>query len=80
MEHREINVRAATRVGGLVLLVAAVLAVVLFLVRAPASVKYAGGSGGVSATVSLRLPGGPAPSQVTVDLGNGVRVVAARLP
>ncbi len=72
----------AKRVGLLVVLVGAAVASALFLWRSPPSVRYAGSAAGVSATVALRLesPSAVPPQTVTVDLGNGVRLVASRLP
>jgi hypothetical protein len=73
--------RSATRVGLVVILLAGVAATSLFFLRRPPSVQYAGSVGSVAATVSLRLEGvGAAPQSVTLDLGNGVRLVANRLP
>jgi hypothetical protein len=73
--------RSATRVGLVVILLAGVAATSLFFLRRPPSVQYAGAAGSVAATVSLRLDGtAPAPQSVTLDLGNGVRLVANRLP
>jgi len=73
------KMRAATRVGLVVILLAGAGAGILFFLRRPPSVRYAGSSGSVGATVSLRMEG-PAPPSVTVDVGNGVRITAARLP
>jgi hypothetical protein len=69
----------AFRLGLVVILLAAAGATALFFVRPHPQLRYAGSAAGVAATVALRLDG-PAPPSVTVDLGNGVRVIAARLP
>ena len=71
----------ATRIGLCVILVAAVLAVAAWFARPAPGVQYAGVSGTrVMATVALRLDGMAAPAAVTIDLGNGVHIVANRLP
>jgi hypothetical protein len=71
--------RSAFRVGLVAILLAAAGVTVWFVTRPRSAVRYAGAQGSVAATVALHLDG-PAPPSVTVDLGNGVRVVAARLP
>ena len=70
----------ATRIGMFVLLVGAAAVTAVWLLARPAAVRYAGVSGSTSALVSLRVAAGqPAPEQVTVDVGNGVQIKAARL-
>ena len=56
------------------------VAVAAWFVRPVPGVKYVGVSGRQMATVALRLEGMAAPGTVTIDLGNGVQIVANRLP
>jgi hypothetical protein len=72
--------RTATGIGLIVLLVGAAIATAVFFLKPQPGLRYAGAAGKVSATVNLRLDGIAPPSTVTIDLGNGVQVVAARLP
>jgi hypothetical protein len=70
---------SATRIGGIVVLVAALIAVGVLFLAPSSAVRYAGQAAGTEVLVSLRLGAQPVPPQVTVDLGDGRKVIAARL-
>ena len=72
--------RRTFRVGLIVILLLAAIGTAAWFLRPPPSVRYAGSRGPIEAMVALRTGGAAAPAQVTVELGGGVRIVAARLP
>lgn len=73
--------KPATRIGLVVLLAGAIVATVTWFLRPAPRVRYAGEAAGVAALVSLKLPDGArAPDRLTIELGDGERLVAQRLP
>lgn len=72
--------RRTFRVGLIAILLGVALATTAWFLSGPPSVRYAGSQGRVAATVALRTGGTAPPAQVTIDLGGGIRIVAARLP
>ena len=71
----------ALRLGALALVVMLAVLVAAWWLRPVPSVRYVASAPGVSATVALRIDATVAPpATLTIDLGNGVRMVASRLP